>query len=77
MIDGQEVGKACDVARMLIVYDQGGLYLDLDFYIEDWDHKLNYYFDFFGFRETEFKSYHLSTFGFGARPHHEVHAKYL
>lgn len=77
MIDGLGVGKACDLARMLIVYNEGGLYLDLDFYIEEWDANLNYYFDFYGLRDIEFYVYYLTTWGFAARSHHEIHSKYL
>ena len=37
MKDGLGVGIACDIARMLINYDMGGLYLDLDAYIEEYN----------------------------------------
>lgn len=54
MIDLIGVGTACDLLRIMIIHDEGGLYLDMDFYIEEWDHQLNYYFDFYGFRDKEF-----------------------
>ncbi|CDW78564.1 UNKNOWN [Stylonychia lemnae] len=77
MIDGIGVGVACDILRMLINYDEGGLYLDMDFYIEEWDANLNYYFDFFGFRDREFDVQYFTTWGFGSKPGHIIHKTYL
>ena len=62
---------------MIIVHDEGGLYMDLDFYIAKWDKKLNYYFDFHGFRDKEFDVHVLSTWGYGAIPRHPIIVKHI
>ncbi len=38
-------GAAADVARQVIIYDEGGLYLDIDAFIGHWDDQWLYYFD--------------------------------
>lgn len=44
-----KVGAAADFARQVVIYEEGGLYLDLDFYLTKWDNQIHYYFDFLGF----------------------------
>lgn len=43
------MGFAGDIARMLIVSEIGGLYMDLDFNIQEWQPEIHNYFDFVGF----------------------------
>lgn len=38
---------------MMVLEEEGGLYGDLDFIIEEWDPKINHYFDFFGHANFE------------------------
>ena len=67
------IGLICDLARMLIVIEEGGFYLDLDFYLESWDQNMMHYFDFFSFRDRVANGFEVvGTWGFGAKPHHEV-----
>lgn len=48
--DTDRVGAAADFARMAIVYEEGGFYIDLDFWLKEWDIKIHKLFDFFGFK---------------------------
>lgn len=77
--DGDSAGAAADIARVIIALDEGGLYLDLDFFIEDWSIELNHLFDFVGFGTHDFGLGHAVTnnMGFMAKPHHPVSYKYL
>jgi len=38
-------GAAADIARQVILYDEGGLYLDIDAFIKEFDDEWLYYFD--------------------------------
>jgi len=53
-LEKDKVGAAADFARQAIVFDEGGFYIDLDFYIKEWDINVNKVFDFFGFKCNEF-----------------------
>lgn len=52
--DTDRVGAAADFARMAINYEVGGFYIDLDFWLKEWDVNVHKLFDFFGFRCGEF-----------------------
>ena len=72
-------GAASDLAKIFIIYEEGGFLLDLDFYIVDWDIQINYLFDFYGWglleKQGGFKI--TNTFGFGAKPNHPIHREYF
>jgi mannosyltransferase OCH1-like enzyme len=38
-------GAAADIVRQVIIYDEGGLYLDIDAFIREWDNEWLHYFD--------------------------------
>ena len=38
-------GAAADIARQVIIHDEGGLYMDIDAFIQEWDDEWLYYFD--------------------------------
>ncbi|CDW71225.1 UNKNOWN [Stylonychia lemnae] len=46
--DLRMIGAASDFIRGIIVKENGGVYLDNDYYFESWDYNINYYFDFLG-----------------------------
>ena len=76
--DTDRVGAAADFARMAINYEEGGFYIDLDFWLKEWDININKIFDFFGFKCGEYvDSYVLFTWGFLSRPKHDIHLNYL
>ncbi|CDW71395.1 UNKNOWN [Stylonychia lemnae] len=76
--DTDRVGAAADFVRMAINYEEGGFYIDLDFYLDKWDIQIHKYFDFFGFRCVEFNNhYTLFTWGFLSKPAHYIHKIYL
>lgn len=76
--DSDRVGAAADFARMAIIYEEGGFYIDLDFWLKEWDIRINKIFDFFGFKCGEYvDSFVLFTWGFLSRPHHDIHLNYL
>jgi hypothetical protein len=76
-IETDRVGAAADFVRMAINYEVGGFYIDLDFWLIEWDMNINKIFDFFGFKCVEFNSYVLFTWGFLSRPNHPIHENYL
>eukprot|EP00347_Sterkiella_histriomuscorum_P022458 403338414 len=77
-IETDRVGAAADFARMAINYETGGFYIDLDFWLKEWDMNINKIFDFFGFKCGEFvTSYVLFTWGFLSRAKHPIHLNYL
>lgn len=66
---------AGDIVRMLIVSEMGGLYMDLDFYIQEWNDNIHHYFDFVGFNNCEYEGCRyksLATWGFASKPDHEI-----
>lgn len=67
-----KVGAAADFVRQAIIYEEGGFYMDLDFYLTKWDIKINQIFDFFGFKCGEYDSYVLFTWGFLAKAGHPI-----
>lgn len=71
------VGAAADFARMAIIYEEGGFYIDLDFWLEEWDINIHRIFDFFGFKYLEFGNYVLTTWGFLSRSNHPIHKNYI
>eukprot|EP00347_Sterkiella_histriomuscorum_P007451 403348866 len=77
MADFKGIGVACDIARMLINMDQGGVYLDLDAYISQYTIESHFLFDFFGVTDIEFYELQLSTWGFGSKPQHPIHRLHL
>eukprot|EP00347_Sterkiella_histriomuscorum_P019312 403342133 len=72
-------GAASDVARMAIMYEEGGFYIDMDFYLFKWDANVNRVFDFFGISQSQFQSYTdvLFNWGFLARPKHDIIKNFL
>ena len=77
MADFMGIGVACDAARMLINYDVGGLYLDMDAYYPQYSAEAHYLFDFWGYHDVEFYERYLATWSFGSKPGHPVHKMHL
>lgn len=78
MIHGNiRAGAAADLSRVIIAYDEGGLYLDLDFYINAWSTELHYLFDLVGFATPEHGHALINNMGFMAKPKHPVAIQYL
>lgn len=73
--------KASDIARVALVYELGGFYVDLDLWLSKWDMNLMKIFDHVAFAYQEFKSMNISmvttTYGFMARPNHPVTENYI
>lgn len=44
LVDTYLVGAAADISRMIIMQDEGGLYVDLDVVINEYDTRLHYLF---------------------------------
>jgi hypothetical protein len=77
--DSNGMGFAIDLARMLITHEEGGLYMDLDFVISEWDSQIHHYFDFFGIDDywVDINKTVLATWGFAVKPGHEIIAAHL
>eukprot|EP00347_Sterkiella_histriomuscorum_P005457 403356542 len=73
----EKVVAASDFARMMILYDHGGFYTDLDFFIDEFDIKTNQILDFVGFTLELCHYDTLFNFGIMARPNHPVIKAYL
>jgi mannosyltransferase OCH1-like enzyme len=67
------VVMASDLARVLIVYELGGVYLDFDQVIFEYDHRLNA-FEFVSYTTDEFSFGYLiaETSFIGAMPKHPL-----
>eukprot|EP00347_Sterkiella_histriomuscorum_P018359 403345806 len=71
-------GAAADIARQVILYDEGGLYLDIDAFIKEWDDKWLYYFDSLYWKDVlEFENLIVFTYQFLTIPHHPIQKAYL
>ncbi|CDW84632.1 UNKNOWN [Stylonychia lemnae] len=81
MIEEYSVGKfaaAADVARMIIMNDEGGLYLDIDSYFASFDDDWLYYFDSIFWKDRlRFDSLVLFNYQFLSKPNHPVSQEYL
>lgn len=77
LADFKGIGVACDAARMIINYDLGGLYLDMDAFYPQYSAELHYIFDFWGYYDKEFYQRHLSTWSYGSIPGHPIHKLHL
>ena len=47
--DHEKIVSIADIVRNIILYEEGGFYLDIDFYIEKYSIEIHKLFDFFGF----------------------------
>ncbi len=67
------VVMASDLARLLVLHDLGGLYLDFDQVLYEYDTRLNS-FDFIGYTTDQFSFGYLiaETSFIGARPKHPL-----
>jgi mannosyltransferase OCH1-like enzyme len=72
--ESERYGAAADIARMLIMYEEGGFYLDLDLFVNVWDNELLHYFDSIHWKnKLGFEEHTLNTYGFLIKPnHHEL-----
>jgi len=63
---------------MIIILDEGGLYLDIDSYIKSFDDSWIYYFDSIFWKDVlRFRNLVLFNYQFLAKPHHPVTYEYL
>ncbi|CDW72737.1 UNKNOWN [Stylonychia lemnae] len=78
MKDLRAVAAASDLIRVLIVYEQGGLYFDNDYTFWHWDYNINFYFDFMGVGlQVTQNTYGLNNAFFASKSGHLLLEKYL
>lgn len=53
MVDAFRVGAASDIARLVVMNEEGGLYVDLDIALNKYDNRLHYLFDLVAFYSKE------------------------
>ena len=75
--ENERAGAASDFVKIAINYEVGGFFIDLDFWIEEWDMNVMRLFDFFGFNQVQFDTECLFTWGFLNIPYHNVIQNYL
>lgn len=77
MIDDNVV-MASDLSRILILYDQGGVYLDFDQVLYEYDGRLNS-FDFISYTTDEFAFGYLiaETSFIGSKPKHPLLIEFM
>lgn len=70
--------SANDIARMLIIFTEGGFYLDNNAFVKEWDIQINLNFDFYGFSWNECDTYKITNnFAFGSKANHSIHSEYF
>ncbi len=69
IVDGGNPVMASDLVRMLAVEQEGGLYLDLDQVIYEYDTRLHY-FHLFAYSASYMDQPGIETSFYGAIPHH-------
>ena len=57
VVGGRSVMRYCDIIKSMILFDEGGLYMDLDYWVEEWSADIHYHFDLFTFMELHYKYY--------------------
>lgn len=66
-------GAAADIMREVIIYDEGGLYLDIDAFIQVWDDEWLYYFDSIYWKDVlKFDPLVVFTYQFLSVAHHPI-----
>ena len=78
-IVNEDVVKASDLARFLVLHDLGGLYLDFDQILFEYDERLNPSFDFVTYLTDEFSFGYLiaETSFIMSKPNHPITIEYL
>ena len=75
----QDVVMASDLARFLVLHDLGGMYLDFDQILYEYDERLNPSFDFVTYLTDEFSfGYRIAETSFiMSKPRHPITVEYL
>ena len=78
-IVSEDVVKASDLARFLVLNELGGLYIDFDQVLYEWDERLTQSFDFVSYLTDEFSFGYLiaETSFIMCKPKHPITTEYL
>ena len=72
----QRYVAASDILRQVVIYDEGGIYLDLDGFILEWDNDWLHYFDSIYLKDTYlYKGYCVNNYQMITIPKHPINLK--
>jgi mannosyltransferase OCH1-like enzyme len=73
----ERIGAASDLVRYMVLYLYGGFYMDMDYFVRDFDNEMLYYFDSVQTRMLYYYYTVLNTYGVLIAPYHPQVKVYL
>eukprot|EP00347_Sterkiella_histriomuscorum_P009314 403341678 len=77
-IDENKPGAASDFVKSAIIFEKGGFYQDLDFWLTEWDIRIHRALDYFGWNQMQHEIYTVTyQYSIISRPNHPIQRHYL
>ena len=73
----ERIGSVSDLVRFLVLYENGGFYMDMDYFVREFDNEILYYFDSIHTREDYYSQTVFNTYGLLVAPYHQEVKVYL
>ena len=73
----ERLGAVSDLVRFMVLYEYGGFYMDMDYFVREFDNEILYYFDSIHTRDNYYINTVFNTFGLLVAPYHQEIKVYL